>query len=138
MIDVDEAANVRRLLTAGTVEQLEPLDLVDHAAASSLSNGGTRNVTSSNTSTNTPPRPNMTTGPNSSSVDTPTTRLDAALDHLAYEHAVDRGLLVGLLGPFEQFVVRPFHLGGRCEADSHEAEIGLVERSGDETFMTTG
>ena len=40
--------------------------------ASSRSNGGTRMATSSNTSTITPPRPNATAGPNSSSRLTPT------------------------------------------------------------------
>jgi len=41
--------------------------------ASSLPKGGTRNVTSFRTSTKTPPRPNITTGPNNWSWLTPTT-----------------------------------------------------------------
>src|SRR5947199_2643706 len=41
--------------------------------ASSASNGGTRNVTSRSTSTNTPPSPTITTGPNNGSCEMPTT-----------------------------------------------------------------
>ena len=43
------------------------------AVASRAVNGGTRNVTSCSTSTKTPPRPNITTGPNRSSRAMPTT-----------------------------------------------------------------
>ena len=51
----------------------EPASSSSIRPASAAEKGGTRNVTSFKISMNTPPRPNITTGPNSSSWATPTT-----------------------------------------------------------------
>ena len=132
MIVSTSASTSTGLRAAHAFEQLVALELAEHALRPRrASNGGTRNVTSPNTSTKMPPRPTVTTGPNSSSCETPIEHLDAAGHHLAHEHAVDaRALVAGLLRLASSSSYAARTSLRPTDADLHEARVALVQQVG--------
>ena len=107
--------------------------------ASSAPNGGTRKVTSRSTSTNTPPSPTITTGPNSGSCETPTT---VSTPPLTVSHTSTPSTRARF--PPAR---RALRMSSSCTVRTSRADPTptrtrprslLCVRSGDDTFITTG
>src|SRR4029077_21161128 len=117
---------------------LKPLSSLIARRASSASNGGTRNVTSPNTSVKIPPVPTVTTGPNNSSCETP---MSISTPPLTISHTSTpstRALLSArfALASRSSYAART-SLGDDTPTRTRPASL-LCSRSGDEIFITTG
>ncbi len=110
--------------------------------ASSASNGGTRKVTSPNTSVNTPPVPIVTTGPKSWSCDTPTSISTPPVTISQTSTPSMRGFFPDFLPAFVASVSSSSYVERTSFADCRPTRTSpaslLCSRSGDDTFITTG